>query len=92
MRAFKDQPIGRKAMILGLVPTISALLIASAAYLVSTYVSIRNSTVNDMATSAAIIADSIDVAVGFERCHHRPSVDRGAAREAQHRPRLRLRR
>src|SRR5215212_173098 len=65
MTPFRDQPIARKALILGLVPTICALIIASAAFLLSTFVSIRRSVLDDISTSAAVIADSVNVALSF---------------------------
>ena len=58
MRPFKDQPIGTKAAILGLAPTVCALLVASLAFLVSVYLAVRRNVNQDVATSAAVIADS----------------------------------
>jgi signal transduction histidine kinase/ActR/RegA family two-component response regulator len=63
MKAFKDQPIARKALILGLVPTVCALVLVSVAFLISVYVSVRRDVVNDIATSASMIADSTNLAV-----------------------------
>ena len=63
MRPFKDQPIGTKAAILGLAPTVCALVIASLAFLVSVYLSVRRNVAADVATSAAVIADSVNLAV-----------------------------
>jgi signal transduction histidine kinase/ActR/RegA family two-component response regulator len=63
MKAFKDQPNARKALILGLVPTVCALVLVSVAFLISVYVSVRRDVVNDIATSASMIADSTNLAV-----------------------------
>ena len=65
MQAFKDQPIANKALILGLAPTVCALVIASAAFLVSVYVSVRRDVVSDIASSASMIADTTNLAVGL---------------------------
>jgi signal transduction histidine kinase/CheY-like chemotaxis protein len=63
MKAFKDQPIARKAVILGLAPTICALVIAGIAFILSVYVSVRRDVVNDIASSASMLADSTNLAV-----------------------------
>ncbi|HTL43861.1 MAG TPA: hybrid sensor histidine kinase/response regulator [Vicinamibacterales bacterium] len=63
MKAFKDQPIARKAVILGLAPTICALVIAGIAFILSVYVSVRRDIVNDIAASASMVADSTNLAV-----------------------------
>ena len=65
MKAFKDQPIARKAVILGLVPTVCALVIAGIAFLLSVYVSVRRDVVNDIASSASMVADSTNLAVSL---------------------------
>ena len=66
MKAFKDQPIARKAVILGLAPTVCALAIAGIAFLLSVYVSVRRDVINDIATSAAMVADSTNLAVSLQ--------------------------
>jgi signal transduction histidine kinase/CheY-like chemotaxis protein len=63
MKAFKDQPIARKAVILGLAPTVCALVVAGISFIVSVYVSVRRDVVNDIATSASMVADSTNLAV-----------------------------
>src|SRR4051812_15143315 len=66
MRPFKDLPIARKAIILGLAPTICALVVASGAFLVSVFLSVRTNVAADVQTSAAMIADSINLAVSLD--------------------------
>jgi signal transduction histidine kinase/CheY-like chemotaxis protein len=93
MLRFQDQPISRKAIILGLVPAICALAIASLAYLASTYLSIRNNTIADINASAMMIADSVDVALGFQdtttanalarALREKPNIDRGCIFDAE---------
>jgi signal transduction histidine kinase/ActR/RegA family two-component response regulator len=63
MRPFKDLPIGTKAALLGLLPTVCALLVASLAFLASVYLAVRRNVTLDVATSAAVIADSVNLAV-----------------------------
>jgi signal transduction histidine kinase len=66
MTTFKDQPIARKALILGLAPTVCALVAASLAFLGSVYVSVRRDVVNDIATSASMVADGTNLAVSLK--------------------------
>jgi signal transduction histidine kinase/CheY-like chemotaxis protein len=63
MLDFKDQPIAKKALILGLAPTLCALVIASAAFLLSVSIAVHRDVVNDIVTSASMVADSTNLAV-----------------------------
>jgi signal transduction histidine kinase/ActR/RegA family two-component response regulator len=62
---FKDQPIARKALILGLVPTLSAILLVVSLSMLATYVQARASLVQDLATESAIAADNVSAALAF---------------------------
>ena len=65
MRPFRDLPIARKALTLGLVPTVSALLVASVASLTSTYFTARRNQIVDVESQATVVADNI--AAGLSR-------------------------
>ncbi len=73
MKAFKDQPIARKALTLGLAPTICSLLLVSIASVTATYFTARGNTTRDVDAQAAIVADGVGGALAFD--------DRDAATE-----------
>src|SRR5215204_487048 len=62
---FKDQPIARKALTLGVVPAVCALVIVTVAFSVAVFVTVRSTLTHDNEALVAIIADSISAAVGF---------------------------
>src|SRR5690242_13678905 len=64
-RAFRDQPIARKALILGVVPTICALVLASAASFGATYLTARREAFQDLTTQASIVAENVSAALAF---------------------------
>lgn len=62
---FRDQPIARKALTLGVVPALCALVIVTVAFAVAVFVTGRDSLTRDNEALVAIIADNISAAVGF---------------------------
>jgi signal transduction histidine kinase len=62
---FRDQPIARKALTLGLAPTVCALLIVTGAFGVAVFVTLRANLVRDSDALVAIVADNVSAAVGF---------------------------
>jgi signal transduction histidine kinase len=62
---FRDQPIARKALTLGVVPAIPTLGIVVATMTAAVFVSVRTETANSNEALVAIIADNISAAVGF---------------------------
>jgi methyl-accepting chemotaxis protein len=65
MKAFNDQPIARKALILGLVPTLSALVLVSIASVTATYFISRRNTTRDTDVQTALVADGVGAALAF---------------------------
>lgn len=65
LQSFRDQPIARKALILGVVPTICALILASAASFGATYLGARRVSFQDLTTQAAIVAENVSAALAF---------------------------
>jgi signal transduction histidine kinase len=63
--ALKDQPIARKALILGVVPTVTAILIVILSSIISTYVTARANMVRDLDAESALVGDSISAALAF---------------------------
>ncbi|MEP7308101.1 MAG: ATP-binding protein [Acidobacteriota bacterium] len=76
MKPFRDQPIARKALTLGLAPTLCSLLLVSIASVTATYFTARGNTTGDVSAQAAIVADSVGGALAFD--------DRRAATETLH--------
>ena len=76
MKPFRDQPIARKALTLGLAPTLCSLLLVSIASVTATYVTARANTTRDVSAQAAIVADSVGGALAF--------ADRRAAADTLH--------
>jgi signal transduction histidine kinase/ActR/RegA family two-component response regulator len=66
MKPFRDQPIARKALTLGLAPTLCSLLLVSIASMTATYFTARGNTARDVDAQAAIVADSAGSALAFD--------------------------
>jgi signal transduction histidine kinase len=62
---YRDQPIARKALTLGIVPTACALSIVAVAFGVAMFLSLRTNLTRDSDALVAIVADNISAAVGF---------------------------
>jgi signal transduction histidine kinase len=65
MRPFRDLPIARKTLMLGLVPAIFALLVVILASLLSTYMTARRNALQDVETQAAVVADNTGAGLAF---------------------------
>src|SRR5688572_5386129 len=65
MRAFRDLPIARKTLTLGLVPAIFALLVVILASLLSTYMTARRNANADVETQATVVADNAGAGLAF---------------------------
>jgi signal transduction histidine kinase len=65
MRPFRDLPIARKTLMLGIVPAIFALLVVIVASLVSTYFTARRNQQNDVASQATVVADNAGAGLAF---------------------------
>src|SRR5688500_18333145 len=65
MRPFRDLPIARKTLMLGIVPAIFALLVVIVASLLSTYVVARRDQQNDVASQATVVADNVGAGLAF---------------------------
>jgi signal transduction histidine kinase/ActR/RegA family two-component response regulator len=86
IRSFRDQPIAHKALLLGITPTLCAVLLVTVAFLVSTFFSVRSRVRRDIETSAAMIADNVEAALAFSdrktayeamtAVHQKPNIDR----------------
>ncbi|HKT80787.1 MAG TPA: ATP-binding protein [Vicinamibacterales bacterium] len=76
MKSFRDQPLSRKALTLGVVPSVCAVLILAAASLTVTYLRARQSTRQDLAGQASILAQSLASALAFD--------DQGVANDTMH--------
>jgi signal transduction histidine kinase len=63
--AFKDQPIARKVLILGMVPTVTAILLVILASMASTYFVARANMVRDLEAEAALVSDNVGAALAF---------------------------
>jgi signal transduction histidine kinase/ActR/RegA family two-component response regulator len=85
MRPFKDLPIARKTLTLGLVPTIFALLVVILASLLSTYMTARRNANADVESQATVVADNAGAGLAFgdkevvdeivSALHVRPNID-----------------
>jgi signal transduction histidine kinase len=65
MKAFRDQPIARKALILGVVPTVATILLVILASIISTYYQARINMVRDLEAESALVSDSVSAALAF---------------------------
>ncbi len=65
MRPFRDLPIARKTLTLGLVPAILALVVAILASLLSTYMTARRIQHADVESQATVVADNTGAGLAF---------------------------
>jgi signal transduction histidine kinase len=65
MRPFRDLPIARKTLTLGLVPAIFALLVVIVASLLSTYMTARGNQHTDVESQATVVADNVGAGLAF---------------------------
>ena len=65
MRPFKDLPIARKTLTLGLVPAIFALIVVILASLLSTYMTARRNQHADVESQATVVADNAGAGLAF---------------------------
>ena len=65
MRRFRDLPIARKTLMLGIVPAIFALVVVIVASLLSTYVLARRNQQNDLESQATVVADNAGAGLAF---------------------------
>jgi signal transduction histidine kinase len=65
MRPFKDLPIARKTLTLGLVPAISSLIVVILASLLSTYMMARRTQHADVESQAEVVADNVGAGLAF---------------------------
>jgi signal transduction histidine kinase/ActR/RegA family two-component response regulator len=65
MKGFRNQPIGRKALVLGLVPTACAIALVVILSTLATYLQARGSQTQDIETDAAIVAENVAAALAF---------------------------
>ena len=65
MRSFRDLPIARKTLTLGLVPAILSLVVALLASLVSTYMTARRNQHADVESQATVVADNAGAGLAF---------------------------
>lgn len=72
MRPFKDQPLARKTLTLGVVPTVFALMVAIGASLISTYVTARHNQLADVESQATVVANNASAGLAFA---DKPVVD-----------------
>ena len=91
MRPFRDFPIARKTLTLGLVPAVFALLVAIVASLLSTYMTARRNQHADVESQATVVADNTGAGLAFGDKQVVDEIVRRAAGAAQHRPGVRLR-
>ena len=65
MRPFRDLPIARKTLTLGLVPTVLALLVAILASLFTTFITARRNQHIDVESQATVVADNLGAGLTF---------------------------
>jgi signal transduction histidine kinase/CheY-like chemotaxis protein len=65
MRPFRDLPIARKTLMLGLLPAIFALLVVILASLLSTYMTARRNALTDVESQAMVVADNTGAGLAF---------------------------
>src|SRR5688572_33508571 len=65
MRPFRDLPIARKTLTLGLVPAIFALIVVILASLLSTYMTARRNQQADVESQATVVADNTGAGLAF---------------------------
>src|SRR5215212_7734657 len=69
MRPFRDLPIARKTLMLGLTPAILALIVVVLASLLSTYTMARRNLQNDVDSQAMVVADNAGAGLAFGDRH-----------------------
>jgi len=62
---FRDQPIARKALILGLVPTVSVIVVVIASSMMSTFLQARTNMVRDLEAESLLVANNVAAALAF---------------------------
>ena len=65
MKPFRDLPIARKALLLGVVPTACALLLATLVFVVTAFVSGRSDLARELETDASIAAGQLQASLAF---------------------------
>ena len=65
MRPFRDLPIARKTLTLGLVPAVFALLVVILSSLLSTYMTARRNQRADVESQATVVADNTGAGLAF---------------------------
>ena len=65
MHRFRDLPIARKTLALGLVPTVLSLIVAVLASLTSTYIIARRNQHIDIESQATVVADNLGAGLAF---------------------------
>ena len=65
MKPFRDLPIARKALLLGVVPTACALLLATLVFVVTAFVSGRSDLARELETDASIAACQLQASLAF---------------------------
>ena len=65
MKGFKDQPIARKAFVLGFVPTLCAVVLVALLSMLATYLQARTTLLEDLETESAIVAENVSAALSF---------------------------
>jgi len=65
MRPFRDLPIARKTLILGVVPTVFALIVAILLSLITTFVMARRNQHVDIEAQATLVADNLGAGLTF---------------------------
>ncbi len=65
MKPFKDQPIARKVLVLGVVPTVVAIIVAIVASTLATYHQTRTNLVRDVDAESSLLADNLSAVLAF---------------------------
>jgi len=73
MRNFRDLPIRRKLIVIGVAASGLALFVSGASLLISVFIGLRSGLWNDLRVNASIVADNLTAALAFD--------DRGIATE-----------
>src|SRR4051812_6513965 len=63
---FRDQPIARKALTLGLAPTVCALTIVAAFFGIALFATVRGDLARDSQALATVVADNMTAALTFD--------------------------
>jgi len=65
MRPFRDRPIATKALVLGIVPTMTAIVLVLGLSMLSTYLMASSNLQRDVDAELALVSDSISAALAF---------------------------